>query len=62
MPTFNWVFENQPIESGMLIQLQKSKKQFANRRKRNTRFSMLSGLFIYTSTFIHKNTNNEMHC
>ena len=37
MPIFNWVFENQRIASGILTlkSPQKSRKQFASRRKRS---------------------------
>ena len=55
MPTFNWVFENQPIALGILTQLsryKKRRKQLASRRKRST--TLDPGSFLdYRSLFYH---------
>ena len=46
MPTFNWVFENQPMVSGILTQLS-SRKQFGSRRKRSLKREGGSYLYIH---------------
>ena len=46
MPTLNWVFENQPIVLGTLIQ-PSNRKQFASRRKRSLKRGAGSYLFIH---------------
>ena len=51
MLTFNWVFEYQPIASGILTQLQKSRKQFTSRQKRSSTLNPENCL-CYTFIFL----------